>query len=315
MAEFDLIERIKRRAGSRTDVLLGIGDDAALLQPPAGQLLAVSADVLNEDVHFRASDAPFDIGWKALAVNLSDLAAMGAQPAWALLTLGLPNADASWLDRFIDGFMTLATGHGLALVGGDTTRSGLLSIGVTVLGFVPPEQALRRSGARVGDDIWVTGTLGDAAAGLADASRPDLTARLFRPTPRVAAGMALRGLATSCIDISDGLFAELGHIMRASDVGARIDLASLPTSPALARMSSGPDRWLFQCAGGDDYELCFSAPSAQRQAVSAALAKTNTPVTCIGRIDATPGLRAVAPDGRQWQRGRAGYQHFEGGAR
>ncbi len=311
MAEFDLIERIRLRAGGRSDVLLGIGDDAALLMPPANQLLAVSTDVLNEGVHFRASDAPFDIGWKALAVNLSDLAAMGAEPAWALLTLALPEAEEAWLDRFIDGFLTLATGHGVALVGGDTTR-GALSVGVTVHGFVPPPLALRRSGAKVGDDLWVTGTLGDAAAGLADSSRPDLAARLYRPTPRVAAGLALRGLASACIDISDGLFADLGHLLRASNCGATLQLASLPTSPALARMCAGPDRWLYQCAGGDDYELCFSAPPSHREQIGKALALTGTPAGVIGRMDATPGLRAVAPDGRHWQRPRSGYQHFEG---
>ncbi len=311
MAEFDLIERIRRRAGAREDVVLGIGDDAALLRPPADQLLAVSTDVLNEGVHFRASDSPFDIGWKALAVNLSDLAAMGAQPAWALLTLALPEADEAWLDRFIDGFMTLATGHGVALVGGDTTR-GALSIGVTVHGFVPAERALRRAGARVGDDLWVTGTLGDAAAGLADASRPDLLARLYRPTPRVAAGLALRGLAHACIDVSDGLFADLGHLLRASGVGASVQLAALPCSDALARMCSGPDRWLYQCAGGDDYELCFSAPVQHRARIEAALAKTATPATLIGQVEAESGLRSVAPDGRHWRRARPGYQHFEG---
>jgi thiamine-monophosphate kinase len=310
VAEFDLIERIRRRAAGREDVLLGIGDDAALLRPPADQLLAVSADVLNEDVHFRATDAPFDIGWKALAVNLSDLAAMGAQPAWALLTLALPQVDDSWLDRFIDGFMTLAGGHGVALVGGDTTR-GPLSVGVTVHGFVPEAQALRRSGARAGDDIWVTGTLGDAAAGLADASRPDLVARLYRPTPRVAAGIALRGLASACIDISDGLFADLGHVLRASAVGARVELAALPASAALLQMVSGPDRWLFQCAGGDDYELCFTAPAEHRIRIERALARAGTGVTRIGQIEASAGLRAVAPGGRLWQQPRPGYQHFE----
>ncbi len=310
MAEFDLIESIRQRAATRPDVLLGIGDDAALLQPPPGQLLAVSTDVLNEDVHFRASDAPFDIGWKAMAVNLSDLAAMGAQPAWALLTLALPHADAAWLDRFLDGFLTLAGGFGVALVGGDTTR-GALSVGVTVHGFVPPEMALRRDGARAGDDLWVTGTLGDAAAALADPSRSDLLARLNRPTPRVASGLALRGLASACIDVSDGLFADLGHMLRASGVGARVELARLPTSPALARMCDGPDRWLFQCAGGDDYELCFTTPPGRREQVAAVLAQCATSLTRIGRIEETIGLRAVAADGRPWQRRRSGYQHFE----
>lgn len=320
MAEFDLIARIRARAARREDVLLGIGDDAALLRPPADQLLAISCDVLNEGVHFLAADPPFDVGWKALAVNLSDLAAMGATPAWALLGLSLPAADADWLDAFLDGFMALAALHGVALVGGDTTR-GPRSIAVTVHGFVPAEAALRRSGARPGDDLWVTGTLGDAAAGLAlalgDAAadvlrsshREALSARLRRPTPRIAAGLALRAVAHAAIDVSDGLLADLGHLLAASSVGAELWLDALPASPALATIDAEA-RWRWQACGGDDYELCFSAPVARRDAVAAALAGCATEGRRIGTIVASPGLRALAPDGRQWHPPRAGYQHF-----
>jgi thiamine-monophosphate kinase len=320
MAEFDLIARIRARAAQRDDVLLGIGDDAALLRPPADQLLAVSCDVLNEGVHFLAADLPFDVGWKALAVNLSDLAAMGATPAWALLGLSLPAADADWLDAFLDGFMTLAAQHGVALVGGDTTR-GPRSIAVTVQGFVPAAAALRRDAAKPGDDLWVTGTLGDAAAGLALAlgappaadwaaeHRDFLLARLHRPTPRIAAGLALRGVARAAIDVSDGLLADLGHVLAASRVGAELWLDALPASPALAAVDA-PARWCWQAGGGDDYELCFTAPAAHRDAVEAALAASATPGRRVGTIVASPGLRALAPDGRQWHPPHAGYQHF-----
>lgn len=322
MAEFELIERIRRRAGQRGDVVLGIGDDAALLRPPPGQLLVASADLLNVGVHFPADAQPFDVGWKALAVNLSDLAAMAAEPAWALLTLALPCADADWIDAFMDGFATLASEHGVALVGGDTTR-GPLSIGVSVHGFVPETGALRRSAARAGDDIWVTGTLGDAAAGLAEHGRPrpaassaaadfdTLAARLHRPTPRLAAGQALRGLAHACIDVSDGLFADLGHVLAASRVGARIALADLPCSAALAGIAGGEARWQLQAAGGDDYELCFSAPAEHRQAIRAAMAQVATPVTCIGTILADGALLALDPQGQAWLPRVSGYQHFD----
>ncbi|HVR82516.1 MAG TPA: thiamine-phosphate kinase, partial [Luteimonas sp.] len=213
MAEFDLIARIRARARSRDDVVLGIGDDAALLRVPAGKLLVIATDTLNSGVHFPHDTAPTDIGWKALAVNLSDLAAMGAQPAWCTLSLSLPHGDAGWLDGFLDGFLALADQHGVALVGGDTTR-GPLSVCVTVHGLVADGMALRRDGARVGDDIWITGTLGDAAAALVQwraggAADPALRARLDRPVPRVATGLALAGVAHACIDVSDGLLADL----------------------------------------------------------------------------------------------------------
>ena len=310
--EFDLIQRIRRRAKPRDDVLLGIGDDAALLQVPAGQALAVSTDTLNVGVHFPPETKAADIGWKSLAVNLSDLAAMGAAPAWCTLSLSLPHADPAWVDAFLDGFLLLAATHRVALVGGDTTR-GPLSIGVTVHGFVPGSSALRRDGARVGDAIWTTGTLGDAAAALqqwraGSAGAPALRERLDRPTPRVAAGLALRDLASACIDVSDGLLADLGHVLSASRIGATLDATALPTSEALALALEATRRIELQLSGGDDYELCFTAPATQHDAIVAALRDCDTAATVIGRIDAEPGLRVIGFDGAS---ARAGWDHFE----
>jgi len=311
--EFTLIDRIRRRAATRDDVVLGIGDDAALLQPPPGRLLAVATDTLNIDVHFPSDTAPADIGWKGLAVNLSDLAAMGARPAWATLSLSLPRPDEAWLDGFLDGFLALADVHALALVGGDTTR-GPLSVCVTVHGFVAPGSALRRDGARVGDEVWVTGTLGDAAAALAQwraggAADPALRERLDRPLPRIATGAALAGIAHSVIDVSDGLLADLGHVCAASGVGAEVSLDALPASPALRSLFSGGALHAVQAGGGDDYELCFTAPPAMAMAV-AALASTDVALTRIGRIVAGTGVRALRSDGSEWVPPRAGYSHF-----
>jgi len=311
--EFDLIARIRARAAGRDDVVLGIGDDAALLQPPPGTQLAVSMDTLNAGVHFPPATAPADIGWKSLAVNLSDLAAMGATPAWCTLALSLPTAEAAFVEGFLDGFLALAQRHSVALVGGDTTR-GPLSVCVAVHGFVSAGAALRRDGARVGDDIWVTGSLGDAAAALAAmgagaVSDRALRARLDRPEPRIAAGRALAGLAGACIDVSDGLLADLGHICRASGVGARIALADLPASPALSRFGAALRRpW--QACGGDDYELCFTAPPTARAAIADALLATQTPATRIGAIIAGEGVLAVDEAGEPWAPARTGYAHF-----
>lgn len=313
--EFALIESIRRRAAARDGVVVGIGDDAALLQPPPGMLLAVATDTLNIDVHFPPDTAPADIGWKSLAVNLSDLAAMGARPAWATLSLSLPSADPEWLERFLDGFLALADAHGVALVGGDTTR-GPLSVCVTVHGFVAPGAALRRDGAREGDDAWVTGTLGDASAALAEwraggAADPALRRRLDRPEPRVAMGLALAGIATSAIDLSDGLLADLGHVCSASAVGAEIALPALPASPGLLARFDASARAQLQAAGGDDYELCFTAPAAQRDAIAALAGGTGIALSRIGRIVSGEGVRATLEDGSQWQPGRAGYAHFD----
>lgn len=309
MAEFDLIARIRQRAASRGDVALGIGDDCALLAPPPGMQLAVTMDTLNIGVHFPPETAPADIGWKALAVNLSDLAAMGAQPAWCTLSLTLPQADAGFVDGFCDGFLALAAQHGVALVGGDTTR-GPLSVSITAHGFVAAGEALRRDGARVGDEVWVSGTLGDAAGALAQwqagaPMTPPLRARLDRPTPRVALGRALRGVASSAIDVSDGLLADLAHVCRASGVGAEIDGGALPASAALSSAFDPDVRRTLQATGGDDYELCFTAPSAQRATLEALSHALSLPLTRIGRI--VPGA-GVACAGLP--PGAGGYQHF-----
>lgn len=314
MPEFDLIARIRARSGAQPALLLGIGDDAALVQPPARQALAVTSDTLNVGVHFPHDSLPADIGWKALAVNLSDLAAMGAQPAFCTLALSLPRPDAVWLDAFLDGFLALAAQHGVALAGGDTTR-GPLSINVTAHAWVPADQALRRDGARPGDDIWVTGTLGDAALALAQleaggVADPSLRARLERPTPRVAAGLALRGIASACIDLSDGLLQDLGHICTASGVGASIGLDALPASTAFLARVNHDTRHGEQAVGGDDYELCFTASPRHAEAIHALAATLDLRLTAIGSIVEGEGVEALLADGSRWQPPRAGYAHF-----
>ena len=306
MAEFALIAAIQARVASRADVILGIGDDAALLQPPPGMQLVVAMDTLNAGVHFPDGTAPADIGWKALAVNLSDLAAMGATPAWCTLSLSLPDADAAFVSGFLDGFDALAREHGVALVGGDTTR-GPLSISVAVHGFVAPGEALRRSGARVGDDVWISGPLGDAAGALAQwqawyAMTPALAARLQRPQPRLALGIALRGIASACIDVSDGLLADLGHILDASGLGADLWVDGLLASEAVgadARARAPAEAWTCALAGGDDYELVFTAPVAARDRVQAAALAAGTPVTRIGRVRPVGGERVRLLDAQQ----------------
>lgn len=313
--EFDLIERIRTRAGSRADVTLGIGDDAALLRVPNDHELAVSTDTLIAGVHFPDDTAPADIGWKSLAVNLSDLAAMAAEPAWATLALTLPAIDGDWLDGFLDGFLELARLHDVALVGGDTTR-GPLSITITAHGFVPIGTGVLRSGAKPGDDIWVTGTLGDSAGALAQWQRggarsAKLRYRLDRPTPRVAAGLALRGLATAAVDLSDGLAADLGHLLAASKVGAELDLGRLPTSRILAdHFSNEHERWRLQLSGGDDYELCFSAAPANALAIEQVLSACDTSATVIGCVTSNRGLVLNAPEGDEFDLQQRGYDHF-----
>ncbi|HET7267962.1 MAG TPA: thiamine-phosphate kinase [Oleiagrimonas sp.] len=311
--EFDLIDLIRRRAaGARTDVALGIGDDGALLVPPPGHELAVAIDTLVEGVHFPVASAPADIGWKALAVNLSDLAAMGATPAWALLSLTMPEPDADFVQAFADGFAQLASQHDVALVGGDTT-GGPLSVSVCVHGFVPRGQALRRDGARVGDGVYVTGTLGDAAAALRDLDAPErassvLRQRLDRPVPRVAVGQALRESAHACIDVSDGLLADLAHVCRASGAGADIDADRLPLSEALLAQVDVDAARRFALTGGDDYELCFTASSDA--AVSRALAHAGCTATRIGEITADGPVR-VLEHGHDITPERHGWEHFD----
>ncbi|MCM2336531.1 MAG: thiamine-phosphate kinase [Pseudomonas sp.] len=315
-AEFDLIDRIRRRAATRGDVVLGIGDDAAVLSVPRDRQLVVATDTLNAGVHFPDDTAPADLGWKALAVNLSDLAAMGAAPAWCTLSLSLPTAEEGWIDAFLDGFLALADAHGVALVGGDTTR-GPLSVCVTAHGLIAPGAALRRDGARVGDDVWVTGTLGDAAGALAQwraggARDAALRERLDRPTPRVAFGAGLVGVAHACIDVSDGLLADLGHVLAASAVGAELLIDALPCSGALAHAFDAPTRRALQAAGGDDYELCFTAPPGARDAIAALAHRLQLPATRIGAIVGGEGVRVVDGDGAAWAPPARGYQHFAG---
>ena len=310
--EFDLIARIRARAGEHAGVVLGIGDDAALLQVPVGRQLVVTADTLNAGVHFPLDTLPADIGWKSLAVNLSDLAAMGATPVWCTLSLSLPQVDSAWVDAFLDGFLTLADLHGVRLVGGDTTR-GPLSIAVTAMGLVETGAALRRDGARIGDDVWVTGTLGDAAGALAlletDPAHA-LRARLDRPTPRVRAGLELAGLANACVDVSDGLLADLGHIASRSGVAAQVDVGALPMSDALRGAFDDTTRAALQAGGGDDYELCFTAPADAHARIDAVSSQLGGRITRIGRITAGEGVHPLDADGQPWSPPRRGYDHF-----
>ncbi len=312
--EFELIARIRQRAATDADVLLGIGDDAALLQPSPGMALALCCDTLNAGVHFPPDTRPADIGWKALAVNLSDLAAMGARPRWALLAVSLPEADADWLEACVGGLMALAERHEVRLVGGDTTR-GAVSLTVTVAGEVEGRRALRRDAAQVGDAVWVSGTLGDAAAALADvlaARTPPavLRERLDRPQPRLHLGTRLREFAHAVVDVSDGLLADLGHVCAASGVAAEIALPALPASAAFIAHVPAASRAALQACGGDDYELCFTAPTAQQRAIEALARELELPLTCIGRIVAGSGVSARDAGGYAWAPPHAGYEHF-----
>ncbi len=326
MGEFDLIQRYFTRPTPRA--VLGVGDDCALLQPAPGMQLAISSDMLVEGRHFLSTVDPAALGHKALAVNLSDLAACGAQPRAFTLALALPRADAAWLAPFSQGLLALADLHGCELVGGDTTQ-GPLNICITVFGEVPPGQALLRSGAQVGDDLYVSGTLGDArlalevfrgTQSLPEAAFVQARARLERPTPRVALGLALRGVATAAADVSDGLLGDLGHILRASHVAAVVDtsvamqLIATCAHPSYANGLFDAEKQLaYVLAGGDDYELVFTAPPMARAAVQAASAAAHTPVTRIGQIEAprtTAAVRLVDADGAPVQRQFAGFDHF-----
>jgi len=307
VTEFELIERYFARLGPRRkDVALGIGDDAALIDVPAGQQLVVAADTLVAGRHFPAGARADDIGWRALAVNLSDIAALGATPAWATLALTLPAVDEDWLEAFAAGFALLAGQHEVALVGGDTTR-GPLVLTVQLLGYLAPGTALRRSGARPGDLLYVTGWPGDAAAGLAliegrlggsGAARTALEERFRRPEPRVAFGQRLKGSASACIDVSDGLAGDLGRLAAASGVGAVVRAAELPLSRALHALA-GPERALeFALGGGDDYELLFTVPPAGRAALAGVAAGSGAPAChCIGEIVAGRGVRILGKRG------------------
>jgi len=321
MSEFDLIRRFFTRA--TPGALLGVGDDAALLQPSAGNALAVSTDMLVSGTHFLPDADPLLLGHKALAVNLSDLAAMGAAPRWATLALALSpkddgGADEAWLAQFAAGFFALADEYGVELVGGDTTR-GPLNLCVTIFGEVPAGQALRRSGARAGDEIWISGRLGDAALALAhlqgrialsDAEFSACAPALHKPQPRVALGLALRGIASSAIDISDGLLADLGHILEASRLGAEIEFAALPQSLTMQRHVEAPLARQCLLAGGDDYELCFTAPSAHHAEVTAIGERLGLPLVRIGKIVAGNNCMVCDAAGDPLGIGERGYDHF-----
>ena len=318
MGEFDLIRRFFQRPVRRA--ALGVGDDCALLAPAPGMQLAVSSDMLVEGRHFFADVDPRLLGHKCLAVNLSDLAACGARPLAFTLALSLPRADAAWTEAFAGGLLALADAHGCELVGGDTTQ-GPLNICITVFGEVPPGQALLRSGARAGDDIWVSGSLGDARlaleALLGHTTLPPGTLaaarqRLEAPTPRVALGQALRGIASSALDVSDGLLGDLGHILEQSRVGASLDTRLITPLLDAGRHTSLAIDLLHQCtlSGGDDYELCFTAPADRRDAVQAAGRDSATRVTRIGCIEEQPGLRLIGPDGAAMAPRWTSFDHF-----
>src|ERR1700736_4774447 len=319
LSEFELIHRYFRRPAP--SAVLGVGDDAALIAPTPGCELAVSVDMLVSGRHFFADVDPEALGHKALAVNLSDMAAMGATPRWALLAGALPDAEPQWLEDFARGFFALATAHGVDLVGGDTTR-GPLNLCVTLLGEVPAGKALLRSGALAGDSVWLSGALGDASLALAHhAGRGVLTAdeaaacwnALLRPAPRVALGVRLRGLASAAIDVSDGLVGDLGHVLEASKVGAVLELAAIPRSKALDRqLASSAHDIALQCllAGGDDYELCFTAaPSHDRRVVALAI-ELGLELRRVGTIGAQPGLVVQDSSGRPLAPLPQAYDHF-----
>ena len=314
-SEFELIERhFAHLAPSGAGVIRGIGDDCAIVAPPNGMELAVSIDTLVASVHFPESTTAFDIGWKSLACGLSDLAAAGAEPAWALLALTLPSPQEDWLAGFAEGFAALASTHGVALAGGDTTH-GPMSVTVQVAGHVPAGAALGRDGARPGDAIFVTGWPGEAAAGLARVQsgradpRDPLVAHLNRPRPRVGLGQALRGYASACIDVSDGLVADVGHIAERSGIAAVLEPARLPCSEALGAADDAEQVTAWTLGGGDDYELCFCADPAWADALLA-LGTAETPVTRIGEIAAGEGVWVRGADGRTAPAAASGHLHF-----
>ncbi len=331
MGEFDVIERYFKRPARKA--ALGVGDDCALIMPTAGMQLAISSDMLVEGRHFLSTVNPSHLGHKALAVNLSDLAASGAEPLAFTLAMALPRVDEAWLAGFSEGLFRLADAHGCELIGGDTTQ-GPLNICITVFGEVPPGDALLRHNAQVGDDIYISGTVGDARLALEvfrgtqslDANAfEQVRARMERPTPRVQLGLELRAIANAAIDVSDGLLGDLGHMLKRSNVGAEINTDWLQTAGSFSgslneHTHAGISPWLaalpfnkrleFAMSGGDDYELCFTAPVNQRELVHAAAWESDTPVTRIGRITETSGLVVLDPQGQPITRRFASFDHF-----
>lgn len=316
MPEFDIIQRyFQQKSRHNNMVRTGIGDDAAVLIPPVDDDMVVAVDTLVNGVHFPTNTAAFDIGYKALAVNLSDLAAMGAVPRWMTLALTLPQADEAWLEGFSNGLFSLADEFDVCLVGGDTTQ-GPLTISVQLGGSVKQGKALLRSGAQPGDHILVTGNLGDAARAiqLLEQKQPvqeTYLLKLNRPLPRVAAGQALTGLANACIDISDGLYADLSHITAASGVGAEVELGALPLSVELQEEDLPlEDKYRLALSGGDDYELCFTVSDRQLETVQHKLNSLGVACSKIGRISETSAVVFRTPQGGEMTPDGLGYQHF-----
>jgi thiamine-monophosphate kinase len=315
-SEFELISRHFMRPA--TNAVLGVGDDAALIDVTNGMDLAVSTDTMVSGTHFFPDVDPEHLGHKALAVNLSDMAAMGALPYWAMLALTLPSVDHHWLEAFAKGFFDLASEFNVSLVGGDTTR-GPLTLTVTIMGEVPMGAALRRNGAKAGNDVWVSGNLGDAALAVAhrhgklvleESDYHEAVMRLYEPTPRVNLGQALRGLATAAIDISDGLLADLGWICRLSGVGATVDLSQVPVSPIGARHVASDAGLTAIVAGGDDYELCFTAPANARESITDLTDVLGIPLTRIGQIKRGKGVSLLGANGKAVKIDGRGFDHF-----
>ena len=310
--EFSLIEKFFNKQASRDDVIVGIGDDCALLQSPHAQSLAVTTDTLVSGIHFSPNVNPAKLGRKCLAVNLSDLAAMGAKPAWVTLSLTIPSVDELWLDQFCGGFFELAKRYDIQLVGGDLTH-GPLSVTVQATGFVPELEALRRNAAKEGDSIFVSGCLGDAGAALIllkeDKSVPcKLLHRLECPEARVDLGIALRNIAHAAIDISDGLMADLQHILDASQLGATIYVDQIPLSNELKCAFSNNAAIDFALTAGDDYELCFTVSNENKKKYSALLEEYGC--ICLGQIEESPGLNLICSDGSEYLTRSMGYLHF-----
>ena len=316
MNEFDFIKKYLNRNNPQQDVVLGIGDDAAIIRPSSGMDIHISSDMLVENRHFLADVDPADLAHKVLAVNLSDMAAMGATPRWALLSVALSELNEVWLDRFCAAFFQMADQYQLAIIGGDTTK-GSLTFNVTILGQTPQKMALKRSGAQAGDDIWVSGQLGLAAAALDHVwGKLHLPEDVFsvcesvrlRPTPRVTLGQALLSVAHAAQDVSDGLGQDINHILTASGVGATVWLDALPTHPFLKNLDDG---YLWPLTGGDDYELVFTADKNVRQTIHALSEKLNLPLTRIGVVEQKQGLRLMTQDGKLVVPEKLGFDHFD----
>lgn len=319
MKEFDLIGRYFSNSGhKRKDVVIGIGDDCAVTTVPENQQLAVTTDTLVSGVHFL-NDAPAkSVAYKAVAVNLSDLAAMGAEPAWISLSLSLPEVDETWLDEFAAGLYELTQYYSVELIGGDTVK-GPMALTITAQGFIPPGSELTRSNAKPGDWVYVTGTLGDAGAGLdilknalnvSGEAKDVLINRHYFPTPRVAVGTAIRRIATSCIDISDGLLSDLKHILKASECGAKIHVDRLPLSRALTSAVSPEQAIEYALSAGDDYELIFTVGEEQRGSLETSLASTNVKATCIGQLTGQAGVLSLMHNNEKFTpQNPSGYEH------